>query len=135
MKSLSCPPLAGVKHIQAGPLSLEAALGLVSGPGFGAVLSFEGRVRGEENGLPISAITYEAYEEMAEQEIEKIISAAQRRWKIRVAVFHRVGAVAVGQAGLVVACAGVHREEAFAACRHVVDAVKADVPIWKTKFE
>jgi len=59
----------------------------------------------------------------------------EERWNVRVAVSHRIGDVPVGEASVIVACAGAHREEAFLACRHVIDEIKERVPIWKVKFE
>lgn len=107
----------------------------VGGPDCGAVVSFEGRVREMEEGRAIVSLTYEAYPEMAEKEIEKIVRGAQTLWGVRARVLHRVGRVAVGELGFFVACAGAHRPETFAACQHIVDEVKASAPIWKVGFE
>lgn len=152
-KSLLCRPSAAAKSYRpilsdlsladrpradsvfAGSLDFKAAVDAVSGADCGAVVSFEGRVREVEEGRPILSLTYEAYPEMAEKEIEKIVRGAQTRWGVRARVLHRVGKVAVGELGFFVVCAGAHRPEVFDACRHIVDAVKASAPIWKVGFE
>ncbi|MBK8870648.1 MAG: molybdenum cofactor biosynthesis protein MoaE [Elusimicrobia bacterium] len=117
------------------PLSVDDALRRVSGPGRGGVSIFVGVVRDQENDRPIRSITYEAYEGMAEKEMAKLVRSAEERWAVSAVAFHRVGVVPVSEASLVVACAGVHRAAAFAACRWVVDEVKSQVPIWKTAYD
>lgn len=138
-KSLSCLPRAGAEPreviLTGEPLNLEEALEFVSGPGQGAVVSFSGRVRSTENSEAIRAITYEAYLEMAEKEIRRIIEKARSSWGVRLAVRHRVGEVPAGEDALLVACSHPHRAQAFQACQFVIDQIKNKVPIWKTSFE
>ncbi|MBI4355127.1 MAG: molybdenum cofactor biosynthesis protein MoaE [Candidatus Omnitrophica bacterium] len=99
----------------------------------GASVEFLGIVRGEEDGQAITHLDYEAYEPMAERMIARLIAEAQRRWPIhRVAVQHRLGRVAVGEVAVLVGVQATHRDEAFAACRFVIDAIKQDAPMWKT---
>lgn len=135
MKSLSCPPSAAARSVFADALVPRTALDAVQGSDCGALVCFEGRVRKIEEGRPIVSLTYEAYGEMAEKEIEKIVRAAERRWGVRARVLHRVGKVGVEELAFFVACAGAHRPETFAACQHIVDKVKASAPIWKVRFE
>lgn len=116
-------------------LSLAQAVSKVESSEHGAVVTFSGCVRETEDGQPIDAINYEAYREMAETELAKIAGEATSRWKVRVAVGHRIGRVPVGEASVVVACGGAHRGEAFAACRYVIDELKSRAPIWKVEFE
>ncbi len=136
MRSLSCPPTAGADVVLTkAPLSLAEVLGRVSGPDRGGISFFAGVVRDEEEGRPILSITYEAYESMAQKEIEKILRQAQKRWPVRAAAHHRIGVVPVNESSLLVACAGVHRPEAFAACQWIVDAVKNEAPVWKVAYQ
>src|SRR5262245_57039036 len=116
-------------------LSLDEAVRAVAGPDRGGLVLFTGTVRDTEDGAPVAAIIYEAYERMAAREMEKIAREAGARWDVRLAVRHRVGKVWAGEPAFIVAAAGRHRAEAFAACRAVVDRVKNDVPLWKTGFE
>lgn len=99
----------------------------------GASVEFLGIVRGHEDGRPIECLEYEAYEPMAEQLIVRLIADANARWPLhQVEVRHRLGRVAVGEVAALVGVRSAHREEAFAACRFLIDAIKQDVPIWKS---
>lgn len=135
MKSPSYPRSAAAKPVlRSSPLDLSEALRAVSSTEYGAVVSFTGTVRDVEGAWPIKSITYEAYATMAEKEIVRIIAEAELLWCVRACVFHRTGEVPVGAAALVVACAGRHRLEAFAAVQSIIDKIKNSVPIWKTAF-
>lgn len=105
----------------------------LSRPDAGAVVTFSGVVRAELDGCkPLAALEYEAYEEMALRQMEKLRTAAMERHEILdAAVWHRLGRLAVGEASIVVAVASAHRTAAYDACRWIVDQVKTDVPIWK----
>lgn len=99
----------------------------------GASVEFLGIVRGEEDGQPISALDYEAYEPMAERLIAQLVEEAARRWPLhRVVVRHRLGRVPVGQVAVLIGVQAPHRTEAFAACRFLLETIKQDAPIWKT---
>jgi len=107
----------------------------VSGPDTGGVVCFVGRVRNHARGHDIERLEYEAYPEMAEREMEKIADEAAQRWPgTRVAIAHRVGRLAIGDAAVVVVAASAHRGEAFEACRFAIDTLKLRVPIWKREF-
>jgi molybdopterin synthase catalytic subunit len=100
--------------------------------GAGAVVRFEGRVRGEEKGAAIDALEYEAYEPMAAQQMEKIareLGALHPCLVVRVR--HRVGRVPVGEAAILVEIGAKHRAEAFAFLAEFMNRLKQDVPIWK----
>lgn len=98
----------------------------------GASVEFLGTVRGEEQGRPITQIVYDAYEPMAERLIARLIADANARWPLhQVEVRHRVGRVAVGDIAVLVRVRSAHREEAFAACRFLIDGIKQEAPIWK----
>jgi len=103
-------------------------------PGCGAVVRFEGVVRGEENGVAIDGLHYEAYQPMAEQVMERILRelAAEHPCE-QVIVQHRMGFVPVGEAAIIVEIQSKHRNEAFALLTHFMNRLKQDVPIWKKK--
>jgi molybdopterin synthase catalytic subunit len=101
-------------------------------PADGAVCVFIGVVRGESRGRAVSHLEYEAYDEMAQDEMARIEAELRHTWPVTdVRIVHRLGRVAVGEASVVVAVTSPHRAEAFAACRHAIDLLKARVPIWK----
>lgn len=98
----------------------------------GAYASFEGWVREVNDGRPVSALTYEAYQALAEREGETILAEAMRRFTIIEAVaVHRVGRLQLGELAVWVGVSAGHRDAAFAACRWIIDEVKSRVPIWK----
>ena len=98
----------------------------------GAVVVFRGIVRGEEAGESITALDYEANEEMARHQFELIFAAIDKRWPIEsVRLIHRVGIVSVNEPSLWVEVIAPHRGEAFAACQFLIDEMKEKVPIWK----
>ncbi len=101
-------------------------------PGMGAAVYFAGVVRGTEDGAPISAIDYEAFQKMAQHQFELIFREMQRRWPVEsVRVVHRLGRVKVNEPSLWVEVVAPHRGEAFAACQYLIDEMKRVVPIWK----
>jgi molybdopterin synthase catalytic subunit len=98
----------------------------------GGYASFEGWVRNVNDGRPVTALTYEAYAALAEAEGEKILGEAVERFAILdCACVHRTGTLALGELAVWVGVAAGHRDGAFAACRWIIDEVKARVPIWK----
>ena len=99
----------------------------------GASVEFLGIVRGTEAGQPIAALEYEAYEPMAERLIARFEEEARRHWPLHgVHLRHRLGRVAVGEIAVLIAVTAAHRQEAFEACRFLIDAIKQDAPIWKS---
>jgi molybdopterin synthase catalytic subunit len=71
---------------------------------------------------------------MAEAECVRIVTEAESRWPVAVALRHRIGRLEVGDTAVGIAVAGAHRDEAFAACRYVIEEVKRRVPIWKREM-
>ena len=128
--------LAADAAITSGPLALEDVIRLVSGPGgHGAVATFIGTVRDNNLNRRVTHLEYEAYEPLAVRVLEQICGEARRQWPgVRVAVHHRTGRLAIGEASIVIAAASAHRADAFAACRYVIERVKQIVPIWKHEF-
>ena len=98
----------------------------------GAVVIFHGVVRGEEAGESITALDYEANEEMARHQFGLIFAAIEKRWPVEsVRLIHRTGIVSVNESSLWVEVIAPHRAEAFAACQFLIDEMKEKVPIWK----
>lgn len=100
----------------------------------GTWLEFRGVVRGDECGQPIAALEYEAYPEMAEREIRRLLEAISVRHQCLAAkVIHRVGIVPVGEAAIYLGIAAKHRAEAIALLGEFMDRLKQDVPVWKRR--
>jgi len=129
------PPISGGAdrvhaRVSAEPLSLEALSQAVASPGAGAIVSFQGVTR------EVERLDYEAYREMAEQQIAAILVACVERHRLEAAAAeHRVGAVPLGEPGVIVAASAAHRDEAFAGAREAIDRIKAEAPIWKREVE
>lgn len=104
-------------------------------PADGALCLFLGVVRSENAGKPVLHLDYEAYEEMALPLMQEIAAEAKRKWKLtQIRLVHRLGRLEIGEASVAVAVTAAHRGEAFDACRYLIDALKATVPIWKKEF-
>ena len=98
----------------------------------GAVVTFTGVCRGDENGNPIASLTLEHYPDMAEQEILRHVEEAQARWPLLgVTVIHRHGRLVPGDDIVLVATASSHRPAAFAAAEFLMDYLKTHAPFWK----
>src|SRR6516162_284239 len=98
----------------------------------GAIVTFTGLCRGDENGAPIAALTLEHYPGMAEVEIARHVEAAQQRWSLLgVTVIHRYGRIAPGEPIVLVVTASSHRHDAFAAAEFLMDYLKTRAPFWK----
>ena len=116
------------------PLNLQALLEQISGASTadGAVASFVGLVRQENQGRRVSYLEYEAYEPLAIRALQLIIDEAKEAWAdTRLGVHHRTGRVELGEASVIIVAASPHRAHAFAACRYTIERVKQIVPIWK----
>jgi molybdopterin synthase catalytic subunit len=104
--------------------------------GMGAVVRFAGVVRDKEGKAAITAIEYETFQAMAEHQFELIFDEIARKWPVEsIRVVHRIGVVEVNQPSLWVEVIAPHREEAFAACKYLIDEMKLRVPIWKKPIE
>ena len=113
-------------------LSVEEVLRSVSHAGAGGVDVFLGVVRDHSEGRPVTRLEYSAYRAMATREMERIATEIEGELEgVRVAASHRLGALVVGDLAIVCAASAPHREEAFRACRLLIDRIKARVPIWK----
>ena len=98
----------------------------------GAAVVFEGVVRNQTRGRKTLYLDYEAYEEMALQQMEALAEQSLKQFPIRdVAVVHRLGRLEIGETSVLVVVASAHRAAAFDACRWLIDTLKRTVPIWK----
>jgi molybdopterin converting factor subunit 1 len=101
----------------------------------GASLVFEGVVRNQTRGRKTLYLDYEAYEQMALQELESLASEGLKKFQIRdVAIVHRLGRLEIGETSVLIAVASAHRGPAFDACRWIIDTLKKTVPIWKREY-
>jgi molybdopterin converting factor subunit 1 len=101
----------------------------------GAALVFEGIVRNQTRGRTTLYLHYEAYEQMALQQMEALAAEALGRFQIRdVAIVHRLGRLHIGETSVLIAVASAHRAAAFEACRWLIDTLKRKVPIWKKEY-
>jgi len=100
----------------------------------GAVVTFSGVVRNEEENQPITSLFYEAYHPMAETMIRDILRQLSLPHPCTsVDLIHRLGHVPVGEISIWIRVLAPHRAEAFSLMTHFLDRLKKDVPIWKTK--
>lgn len=120
-----------MSYLVTDPIDLGALLALVQSPERGGVASFLGTVRNHHHGRDVLRLEYSAYEPMAEAECERIVAEAESRWDVAVALRHRVGGLEIGDTAVAIAAASAHRDEAFLACRYVIEEVKRRLPIWK----
>ncbi|OHB67738.1 MAG: hypothetical protein A2V70_05990 [Planctomycetes bacterium RBG_13_63_9] len=101
-------------------------------PAAGAVVLFLGTVREMTDGRKTDSLEYEAYREMAEQQLAKLEGEARQRWSLsQCVVVHRVGQLPVGEISVAIAASAAHRGGAFEAAQWLIDRIKEVVPIWK----
>jgi molybdopterin synthase catalytic subunit len=131
------PPVAGGSgrgpfEIRSTPILLAEVENAVRHGGAGAVVGFLGTVRDRTGEHEVLALEYEAYVEMAERFLRMIGDEIADRWPgARAAIVHRIGRLEVGEASVAIAVASPHRADAFDGCRHAIERLKQDVPIWK----
>ena len=116
------------------PIDLAALHAAVRAPERGGVAAFVGLVRDHHQGRAVLRLDYSAYGPMAEAECARIVAEAETRWQVAVALQHRIGALTIGDAAVAVVAASAHRDEAFAACRFLIEEVKRRVPVWKREY-
>jgi molybdopterin synthase catalytic subunit len=119
-------------RVTADPLDAGAVASLVSAPDCGAITTFIGLVRDHNVGRRVLWLDYEAYEPLAVKAFAQIGDEARSRWpSMRLAIHHRIGRVAIGEASVAIAAASAHRADAFAASRFAIERIKQIAPIWK----
>jgi len=113
-------------------VAAEAAVLTRGRTDIGALVTFTGLCRADENGEPIAALTLEHYPHMAEAEIARHVEEARARWPLLgVTVIHRYGRIVPGEVIVLVATASSHRDAAFAAASFLMDYLKTRAPFWK----
>lgn len=116
-------------------LNLQELVDFVTDPEAGAIATFIGTTRNNNEGRKVVALDYDAYPEMAEKELKRIGEDAGNKWPIcRMAIAHRIGPVQITQASVMIAVSSAHRDAAFAACRFAIEEIKKTVPIWKKEL-
>src|SRR6187401_2223741 len=112
--------------VTAQPLDMEGIVGLVStSGGLGAIASFVGVVRNENQNRAVTHLEYEAYEPLAVKALKQIRHEAAAQWPgVQLAVHYRTCRLEIGEASIVIAAASAYRADAFAVCRYVIECVK-----------
>ena len=130
------PPVSGGDFLLSeAPLSLDRVVAEVASDDAGAIATFVGTTRSQSRGRDVVRLEYEAYEGMAEAEMERIAAALRDRHDIlSVAIHHRVGPVEIGEPSVVIAISAAHRAAALEACRDAIDTLKQTVPLWKKEL-
>ena len=114
------------------PLAASAVAGLLADAECGAVTTFVGLVRDHNAGRRVLWLEYEAYAPLAVKAFRQIEEETRERWpSAGLAIHHRIGRVAIGEASVVIAAASAHRADAFAASRYAIERLKQIAPIWK----
>jgi molybdopterin synthase catalytic subunit len=119
------------------PLPADAAIERVLAPAAGGIAVFLGTTRAQKSadGRDLMALDYEAYGQMALEQMRHLASEARQRWPIvKLALLHRTGRVPLAQPSVIIAVSTPHRSEAFEACRWLIDSLKKDVAIWKKEI-
>ena len=114
------------------PLDAGAIARAVEGAGSGAIVTFIGVVRDHNAGRTVLFLDYEACAPLAVKSFERIEAEAADRWpSVKLAIHHRTGRLAIGDASVVIAAASAHRADAFAVSRYAIERIKQISPIWK----
>jgi molybdopterin synthase catalytic subunit len=117
--------------ISESPLDVNQALSLVSGPEIGGIALFVGTVRNRDHDAAVISLDYTQHPSAVDVLTRCAEDTADHHDVLAIAVQHRVGHLEVGDIAVVVAVGAVHRGEALAACAHLINTLKAEVPIWK----
>jgi molybdopterin synthase catalytic subunit len=114
------------------PIDLNELVRYVADAEAGAIVPFIGTTRNNNEGRKVLALDYDGYPEMAEKELARIGAEAKNKWPIcKMAIVHRLGAVQIGEASVIIVVSSAHRDAAFAASRFAIEEIKKTVPIWK----
>ena len=127
------PPVSGGDiRLTADPIDLALVTAEVADDRAGATATFVGTTRVQSRGRTVTHLEYEAYEGMAERELERIARSLKERYDLcDIAIAHRVGRVGIGETSVAIAVSAPHRADALAACKDAIDTLKDTVPLWK----
>jgi molybdopterin synthase catalytic subunit len=126
--------MAGELHVRVTgeAIGADEAIAFVADPAAGGTCVFLGTVRDHSEAGAVTGLSYEAWDELAVRRLQELGEELFATWPLRkVALLHRTGELAIGEVSVVIACSAPHRAEAFEACRHGIERLKQDVPIWK----
>ncbi|XP_043255131.1 molybdopterin synthase catalytic subunit [Colletes gigas] len=124
-----------IVRLQQEELNISEIIDLVTSPNCGAVTNFIGITRDNFENKQVLKLEYEAYEPMALKEMNNICTKIRSLWNVHhIAIYHRLGEVAVSKASVVIAISSPHREESLKAVEYAINALKASVPIWKKEI-
>jgi molybdopterin synthase catalytic subunit len=122
-------------EIHTEPLNIQSCIDWIMSPESGGIDVFIGTIRNATKGKTVLKLEFEAYNQMAINEMKKIAQQASDKWPIqKILIHHRTGALQVGEVPVVIAVSAAHRDAAFDACRYIIDTLKQTVPIWKKEF-
>jgi len=122
-------------EIHTEPLNIQSCINWIMSPQSGGIDVFIGTVRNATKGKTVLKLEFEAYNQMAVNEMKKIAHLAFDKWPVqKVLIHHRTGILQVGEVPVVIAVSAAHRDAAFDACRYIIDTLKQTVPIWKKEF-
>ncbi len=125
-------PHAPITGLSDGPIDVEGLEAALRGPGHGAVVTFVGRARDHsDDGRTVVELEYEVFADMAQRVLDDLAAEACERWDVAVGVIHRTGLVPLGEAAVAIVTAAPHRSAAYEANRHLIEAIKERLPIWK----
>ena len=112
-------------------LSSDEVLAAIADPSAGGTALFIGTVRNHDHDRPVEELSYEAHPDALKQLREVAERICADPAVTALAAVHRTGLLTIGDAAVIVGVAAAHRDVAFAACRRLIDDLKAEVPIWK----
>lgn len=116
-------------------LNEQACLDFVKTDDSGGIVTFVGTVRNQTKGKKVVRLDFEAYEPMAVSEMRKIAERAIEAFSLKkIAIYHRIGQLAIGEVPVIIAVSAAHRGAAFDACEFAIDTLKETVPIWKKEI-
>lgn len=117
------------------PLSLDATVRKVRCRSAGGICTFVGTVRDRSDSFRVRHMELETARDLARADLKRIANVAMSRFRVeRVAMCHRTGRLRVGDVIVVIAVSAAHREDAFGACRFIIDSLKKTTPIWKKEI-
>ncbi len=117
------------------PINTQEVIDSVGSNAAGAIDVFIGTTRDHSKGRGVTGLEYEAYIPMALKSMSELEQEAKERWNLHeINIVHRIGRVPIGEPSVVIAVSSAHRDEAFKACRYLIDRLKEVVPIWKREY-
>lgn len=115
--------------------SIDEVVHKVKSPDIGAIVTFLGTVRSESKGQVIERMEIQAYEDMAFRQLKRIETEALRKFDIKkITIIHRIGVLNISDNILLIVVGAPHRDDAFKACRFILEELKKTVPLWKKEY-